>query len=875
MALFYPDSVQYYHPLDDVVEQTLSSSWGNTGGEFVSGVVVSGYRKTGAAGNAFLRNDSDNQYPDLSGATSACCLFWARELYDAAGFGDEKRIEIGHADATGQMQNGLRLTRFDSSASVVFLQRNSTVGSKSLTGFPTDSGNKLVLIDARQDGSVWRLRISHSGAAWVDLGTLGDTTTFDQDPRTYISTYRGAGSNSPIADEVVLWKNNPLFTTEELQNLYDLYIVHNTTMNNYSTTYPSLINDQVTLFIHGYDTITDTINLYIPGQLETDALDLFTHGWDTENKNLDLSTEGYLSETQNIDLFINGIGFISDNCDLFLQNKTALFNVDNVIFYHPCNDSTEFSRNESWAIDNLDFSDSILTSGIISTQNVDYGEFRGTGNYSSLFGATRFTACFWSSGFYDSSTTYNQIEIGTDYDGYNNGNINNGMYIDTQPVSIYGLGAGGYAPDPFTAPDTPGWHFTVLDMVQEEDTGWRKRVSFNGSGWQDCGTAGIGTSFGNDAAVKISTFSLDPPGAVIIDEVVLWRDTELFTDQELLNLYELYNTHNQTIDQYNNIYGNPINRIISLYISTFGVVNNSINLYIPGQVETDRINLFLCNKQVIDNIDLYIPGQLESNRIDFFIHGRQTLSDNINLFLFNQYFDSGIDLFIKGVETGNWNIFVRVADTRTVKQLPLIIYGSTEPLSFINNSVDLFIKQIEQRESVIGDWSIFVKAEEASLVATDQTFQVFVKAGNTTFSSIPFYTQGHPSGENPNGILINNTIEFFIDGLGELINENFIPINNVFDIFVGVQSGVVDNIDLFIDGFIFPSQILDLYTFGISGIINDDLDLYIRVSETQVTGLLNLSIFGSLDTINSIVTLFVFTDVVVEVQDFSLYIHGF
>jgi len=574
----------------------------------------------------------------------------------------------------------------------------------------------------------------------------------------------------------------------------------------------------------------------------------------------------------------------------------AIFQSGSVVFYHPCDNSTEFTQNYPWITDNIVHVNSILTSGIRPTQDIDYNDFRGSvssGNYPTLSGATSVTACFWSSGFFDPLFNYHQVEFGTDTDSFTPGsNINNGMYIDTQPVSIFGLGAGGHATGSFNSPTTSGWHFTVLSLEKEGDL-WRHRVSFNGSGFQDLGTAGSGTNFGSDDAVKIKIFDLDSPNNLILDEVVLWKNNLTFTSEELSNLYELYNTYNATMDQYTTFYANSIHKNLNLFISSLDLISDNINLYIPGQVETDRINLFiigpilitdnlnlfLCNKQVIDNIDLYIPGQVESDRIDLFTYGKQIISDNLNLTLINKYFSEEIDLFIHGIQTGSWDLFAKVVDTTTTEELTLFINGipsgSPQPIFLISDNLDLFINNIEQIEGVINDWSIFVKTESPIFVAENQTFNLFVKVGHTESSFISLYIQGHPSGENPHGILISDNLEFFIEGSGELFNQGFTPTNNDFDIFVRVQSGIIDNIDLFINGFIFPSQTLDLYTFGISGLINDNLNLYINGSETQIAEFLNLYMFGILDTINENLDLFMFTDIGTETNTFSLYIHGF
>jgi len=581
----------------------------------------------------------------------------------------------------------------------------------------------------------------------------------------------------------------------------------------------------------------------------------------------------------------------------------AIFQSGSVVFYHPCDNSTEFTQNYPWITDNIVHVNSILTSGIRPTQDVDYNDFRGSvssGNYPTLSGATSVTACFWSSGFFDPLFNYHQVEFGTDFnDEFTfDSNIDQGMSLDTQPVSFWVFGdgwAGPSYPNWPVAPTTSGWHFTVLDIEREDSGLWHYRISFNGSGFQDLDShiSGSGLSFRQGACVKIKIFDLDSPNKLILDEVILWKNRLRFTSQELSNLYELYNTHNATMDQYDSFYSNSIHKNLNLFISSLDLISNNINLYIPGQVETDRINLFitgpilitdnlnlfLCNKQVIDNIDLYIPGQVESDRINLFTHGKQVVSDNLNLTLINRYFNEEIDLFIHGIQTGGWNLFAKVVDTTTTGELTLFINGipsgSPQPIFLISDNLDLFINNVEQIENVINDWSIFVKTEAPILFTENQTFNLFVKVGHTESSFISLYIQGHTSGENPHGILISDNLEFFIEGSGELFNQNFIPINNNFDIFVRVQSGIINDIDLFINGFTFPSQTLDLYTFGISGLINNNLNLYINGSETQIAEFLNLSIFGILDSINANLNLFIFTDMAEIDNSCELYIHGF
>ena len=602
MALLQNDNVQYYHPLDNETEHINSIVWGNTLGEFATSILTSGYRKAGAAGTARLQSPTNNDYTDLSGYTSACILFWGSGLWDAGV--NNKRIIVGHGDAGSDPSNGITVTRSLSSASVSLSQRNLTIGSKTLTTFPTDSGWKLCIVDARLDGSSWRMRVSFSGQNWTDLGTLGDTQLFDDDPRAIISNFRGTSVTAHITDEVVLWGNNDLFTSGELQNLYNLYVVHSGTMDEYSQFFPTSINNDIDLFINGFNNSSGNISLYIPGQLETDRLDLFISGVNPNN---------------NLNLFINGVGFISGSLGLAVPQTPTSGNID------------------------------------LSVPNI--------------------------------------------------------------------------------------------------------------------------------------------------------HDFE----------------------------------------------NNSCNLFISGPIlSSGNCNLFLENKWK---------------------------SNDLDLFIFNQYYNDNIALFIYGIQTGQWDLFAAVDDNLSSNELNLFINGipsgSSGEIFFINNDINLFIRSEEQVESVSDDWSIFVQTESGIVFNYNQDFNLFVQVGGVADNSIAFYIFGHASGDIDHGIEINDNINLFTEGLGDSGSENFIPFSGIWSLFARVTIGSSSNINLFIDGFSFPSGVCNLFTFGIIDNINEDLELYILGSEGNINNSTNLFIGGIIDDINNNLNLFIFTNSDIIQDNIELYIHGF
>lgn len=57
---------------------------------------------------------------------------------------------------------------------------------------------------------------------------------------------------------------------------------------------------------------------------------------------------------------------------------------------------------------------------------------------------------------------------------------------------------------------------------------------------------------------------------------------DLFTDEELSNLYELFNTHGTTMDQYTQIYGTPVSGSTDLFLQVPSGISVSGDLFLHG-----------------------------------------------------------------------------------------------------------------------------------------------------------------------------------------------------------------------------------------------------------------------------------------------------
>jgi len=99
-------------------------------------------------------------------------------------------------------------------------------------------------------------------------------------------------------------------------------------------------------------------------------------------------------------------------------------------------------------------------------------------------------------------------------------------------------------------------HFAVID-VEKEGTDWRFRISFNGEDWQDLGTDTYDFTPDSNVIGLIHTSDSSSASSFRIDEVVVWKDAELFTSTELSNLYELANTYGLPMQEYTNVFSFP------------------------------------------------------------------------------------------------------------------------------------------------------------------------------------------------------------------------------------------------------------------------------------------------------------------------------
>jgi len=618
----------------------------------------------------------------------------------------------------------------------------------------------------------------------------------------------------------------------------------------------------------------------------------------------------------------------------------------NVRYYLPLDDMTEYTQGLTWDNASAQFAPSILTSGIQPVDTFFRIDHLRSPNYTSLVSATGFTISIWTSGYFadDAKDKFAQIGFGagaTDVaDGMwlrkGVGTTDFSIYVEIHNISRQHI----WTPAPSN--DT-GWHLVVMD-ARYETSGWRARVSLDGGGWVD-----LGVDDNSDVPLDYSSarmyFQKQNPSEVVLDEVVVWGDNDLFTNQELSNLYELYNTHAKTMNQYVDTFGTVVTDSIDCFTHGQDQTSGSISLYIPGQKETKSIDLFTEGYlPVSGNFDLYMSGsptvatgsvdlflkvatpassgfdtfihgkQIFVDNIDQYVEGHQTTSGNFDLYVSGVPFEtSSIDLYVKGptpasgnfddiitgheTSSGNISLFIRnftdfaafiaVVDQNPSNTVDLFIHGigsGASPSLYINNSIPLFVFNDGSSVEIQSTWPGFVAVASGLPVASSGTWNSFLRGGNTANDNIDLYINSHASGEVPRGVTVSGSFTAFIEGKSLQDGDEGLLSNGYFaksfqvSSFAKVHLGVSGTANLYVSGttaIIPPSATLDLFVFGISGIVSGSHTLYI-LGDELITGSHDLFVLGIQGIVSGSIPLFVQVTTLGSLNtEFDLYTHGF
>ena len=545
----------------------------------------------------------------------------------------------------------------------------------------------------------------------------------------------------------------------------------------------------------------------------------------------------------------------------------SLIRDNNVLWYHPLDSDTEHTQSFDWTRSaNAAFQDGLIVSGLYSTTTANAsitGSVAG-GGYTNLNGTDHFAVAFWSSGLYGGTLRTDTIEIGFGASDVSDGNgvqVYSSNAAQLVYVRLHKGGTSGPFREITTIPTHGGWHLTIIDFSLQGST-WRYLVSINGSGWQNIGSGHNSNLPDSDANCRIELDLEYTSENIVLDEIVIWKDHDQFSAEELSNIYELVNTHNQPMSQYSNTFGAPSASGVDFFINGAIQTSGDISLYIPGQKESASTNLFEEGHALASgNLDFYVHGipltatgsitlympvpAPSSGEIDCFSHGHQVSSGDVNQYIHGYIETSGnVDLYISGVpaisssvdlytvgplvSSGNmsefvWghqvsadsgllfikglfptiDAFVSTTQNNPSSNINLWMYGvesGAPTTSHTNDSLTLFIKDIGDNQTVDSTWSSFARVDSASTIEFSGSWDSFVRCGNTLSDDIGLYSYGHASGELPHGILLTDSSALIVVGLGDSLSDGYSISRLNTPAFAKVYSGVNNTLTLYTSG---------------------------------------------------------------------------
>lgn len=599
----------------------------------------------------------------------------------------------------------------------------------------------------------------------------------------------------------------------------------------------------------------------------------------------------------------------------------SLIRNDKVLFYHPLDSDTEYTQSVDWIRSaNGTFDTGVVVSGFTQdgATDVDITGVVASG-YDDLEGYDHFTVAFWASGLYGGVLRDDRLKIGFGSTDVSDGNGIQCFISEAGAaayIRLYKRGASGPLKQIPIIPSTEGWHLTIVDMSLQGSV-FQYLVSINGSGWQNIGSGHNADLPDVDAKCLIQIELESTSNNIILDEVAIWAGQDVFTNNELSNIYELANTYNNPLSQYTSTFGTLVSSGVDCFITGHLQASGDSPLYIPGQIETKSASLFmLVNSPSNGNIDSFIHGhQVASGDVYQFIHGSSTTSGNADLYISGiPAISSSVNLYTQGptpasgdVDSSIWghlpisgnstlfmqgafprfDAFVSVVANNPSNTLNLSIHGiaSGAPTSsHINDSATLFIKDDGEDKTVDSSWSVFTRVADAIAVTENSTWSSFLRGGNTANDNIGLYLFGHAPGEAPHGTLVSGSISAFIEGQstqdGEegLLSDGYSVSNIEAAAFAKVHLGLNGTSNLYVSGEVIvvpPSATFDLFTFGILGTAFDSSTAYI-FGQDIVDKNFDLFIFGIQDVKSNDAVLYIeVTDIGLFNQSSTLYSHGF
>jgi len=564
----YPDNIVFYHPFTSGgIEYTKSASWSgylDSISYTEEGLIGSGVIAAPLWNDGTLLFERGNLYAGVSGTTSMTMMVWTSGSFNnytlyGAGWGNYNNFYNGlrcYVDAS----NNLRLQYWvNGSGPTLF----TTSGP-----YADTSGWTLLIGRISFDGTDISGDLSINGSGWKNVGTLSESTyPTGTDSHLRMYHYHKYSTQQYPADEVVLWRNIPKFTNDQLSELYELG-----DSRKQLSQYPS-----------------NEINLYIGGipANDTEETTLFVCGKECSSGLCDLS--------------INGIRSIGSH----------LLYPNDVVFYHPfTSGGLEYTQNVWWFGYNTQMiPDGFIGSGVKPTSLSPY-LVRDRGSlYPDCSGDTSYTAAIWSSG---SNSFVKQYDIGwgdSIVDTYNSIllHVNSTTNRSTVGYKVGDRNSVIFSPSGDIVSQS-GW-VLIVGRVYFNGVVASGDVSVNGGDWVSLPVKSeTRTPSGISSSVRFepNNFTVGPMDYFPCDEVILWHNIPKLSTDQLKTFYQM-GLSQFSMDQY---------------------PSNTKDLYIGGCITSSgSIDLFIdVPEQSSGTIPAYVSGYLPDVR---FIGQHLPYPDNV------------------------------------------------------------------------------------------------------------------------------------------------------------------------------------------------------------------------------------------------------
>lgn len=196
-------------------------------------------------------------------------------------------------------------------------------------------------------------------------------------------------------------------------------------------------------------------------------------------------------------------------------------------------------------------------------------------------------------------------------------------------------------------------HFLIVDFRYQGENNWKLYTSLDGQNWVDQGIQNSGSQEPIETISAPNIGFADEDMDQLLDEVILWKDTDQFDSLELLRLHALGGIYDKPMNEYQyNLVSLPYSGSCDLYIQGYIDATSSMSLFIfappPDLYNTKSLYMSgptLCTiSGNLFSFGIYVasksgslfalgPQQITISK-DLFINGLDVQSESIPLFIF-------------------------------------------------------------------------------------------------------------------------------------------------------------------------------------------------------------------------------------------------